>query len=313
MAKNLIQKKNTSARKTKNVKMLIIHSFFILVSLAFIIPFIYTISVSFSNEKDIADLGYKIIPVHFDLTAYRYVFKNPQKIIDAYTVTASQALLGTVLSTLIMSMCAYPLSRRIFKFRSIIIYFVLFTMFFGAGSVPTPPSYILISKYLKLSNSFMVYIIPSLVGAFNILIFITFFKGLPESLIESAKIDGANELFVYYKIIVPLSKPVIASIAFILLLGRWNDYITSLIYITNPRLLTLQYLLQKILWEADFLKNLTENSPTGIVMDVYNKNDLPLETMTFAMCIIAAGPMLVVFPFFQKYFAKGLIVGAVKG
>ncbi len=313
MAKNLIQKKNTSARKTKNVKMLIIHSFFILVSLAFIIPFIYTISVSFSNEKDIADLGYKIIPVHFDLTAYRYVFKNPQKIIDAYTVTASQALLGTVLSTLIMSMCAYPLSRRIFKFRSIIIYFVLFTMFFGAGSVPTPPSYILISKYLKLSNSFMVYIIPSLVGAFNILIFITFFKGLPESLIESAKIDGANELFVYYKIIVPLSKPVIASIAFILLLGRWNDYITSLIYITNPRLLTLQYLLQKILWEADFLKNLTENSPTGIVMDVYNKNDLPLETMTFAMCIIAAGPMLVVFPFFQKYFAKGLTVGAVKG
>lgn len=313
MAKNLIQKQNTSARKTKHVKMLIIHSFFILVSLAFIIPFIYTISVSFSNEKDIADLGYKIIPVHFDLTAYRYVFKNPQKIIDAYAVTASQALLGTVLSTLIMSMCAYPLSRRIFKFRSIIIYFVLFTMFFGAGSVPTPPSYILISKYLKLSNTFMVYIIPSLVGAFNILIFITFFKGLPESLIESAKIDGASELFVYYKIIVPLSKPVIASIAFILLLGRWNDYITSLIYITNPRLLTLQYLLQKILWEADFLKNLTENSPTGIVMDVYNKNDLPLETMTFAMCIIAAGPMLVVFPFFQKYFAKGLTVGAVKG
>ena len=157
----------------------------------------------------------------------------------------------------------------------------------------------------------MVYIFPNLVNAFHVIVIRTFFQGLPQSLTEAAKIDGASELRIFFKIVIPLSKPVIATISLLTLLARWNDWNTALIYIKSPNLYSLQYLLQKILREVEFVKNMAESTPiVGIDMDA---TQLPSETIRFAMCMVAAGPMLVVFPFFQKYFAKGLTVGAVKG
>ncbi len=299
---------NTNINKKLINGQFTVHIFFVIFCLCFILPFIYVISASLSSEKDLAEIGYKLIPKTVDLTAYRFVFANPEQLINSYRVTTFSAVLGTFLSLLVMALMAYPLSRQSFKFRSGITFFVFFTMLFGGGLVP---SYILITQYLNLGNSIWVYIFPTLATGWYIIILRTFFQGLPISLVESAKIDGASELRTFFQIILPLSKPVLATIALFTLLNKWNDWFTSLIYIRDNSLFTLQYLLQKILREAEFIKSIAFDMPAGI--DAGSLSQTPTESMRFAMVIIAAGPMLVVFPFFQKYFTRGLTIGAVKG
>lgn len=285
-----------------------IHVIFILACLSFIIPFLLVFSISFSNEDALYQYGYKLIPKEIDLTAYKLIFKNPLQMRNSYATTAFQTGLGTILSVLIMSLCAYPLSRRNFKFRGVITFIIFFTMLFGGGLIPT---YILITQYLKLGNTVWVYIFPSLVNAFQIIIFRTFFQGLPESLQESAKIDGASELRIFFQIILPLSKPVLATIALFNVVDRWNNWYTSLLYIrSKEELYTLQFLLQKILREVEFINTMSRDMPAGI-----NVSDfiLPVTSMRYAMLVIAVAPMLIVFPFFQKYFSRGLTIGAIKG
>ena len=201
---------------------------------------------------------------------------------------------------------AYPLSRKCFKFRGIITKYIFVTMLFSGGLVP---SYILNTKYLHLGNTFWIYILPGLTSAWKVIVFRTFFQGLPDGLVEAAKIDGAKEIMIFFKIILPLSTPVIASLGFMTLVGKWNDWNTTLLYIRDSKLYSLQYLLQRILREAEYVKNLQLSGESTMLSD----KDLPTETMRYAMAMLAAGPMLVVFPFFQKYFAKGMVVGAVKG
>lgn len=290
-----------------NIGNKLIHVFMIVFSLAFIIPFLLVIAVSFSNEESVLEHGYKLIPMDWDLTAYGLIFGNPQQILYAYLTTSVQAVAGMVLGLLVMSTCAYALSRKSFKLRRPIVLFIFFTMLFGGGLIP---SYILITQYLHINNTIFVYILPALANAFYIIILRTFFQGLPDALVESAKMDGASEFRVYWQIILPLSKPALATIGLFVLLDRWNDWFTSLIYIRDTKLYSLQFLLQKILLEIDFLKN-SMTYDTNI--DNINLYKLPSETLRFAMAIVAAGPLLMVFPFFQKYFSKGLTVGAVKG
>ena len=153
-----------------------------------------------------------------------------------------------------------------------------------------------------------IYILPALVNAWNIIVIRTFFQGLPEGLVEAAKIDGAGEAYTFVKIILPLSKPVIATMCFLTLLAKWNDWNTSLIYIRNERLYSLQYMLQRILREVEFVKNSVSRGDS-----LLDSSNLPTEGVRYAMALVAAGPMLIVFPFFQKYFAQGLTVGAIKG
>lgn len=268
----------------------------------------YLISLSVSNESAILSDGYKLIPESIDFSAYIQIFRNPKKIIDAYIVTVIFSSATTVLSVIIMSLAAYPLSRTSFKYRQGITFFFYFTMLFSGGLVP---SYIVNTRYLHLTNNILVYILPSLVSAYYILIMRTFFRGLPESIMEAAKIDGAGELKIMTHIALPLSKPILATIALLTLLGKWNDWNTALIYITDEKLFSLQYLLQKIIREDEFIRQMSEK--TNLAMDVSSGNSVPMESMRFAMAVIAAGPMLVVFPFFQKYFTRGLTLGAVKG
>ncbi|MDQ0889603.1 putative aldouronate transport system permease protein [Paenibacillus sp. V4I9] len=293
---------------TTNIGNKLIHLFLILFSLAFIIPFLLVIAVSFSNEEAVLQYGFKLIPIKWDLTAYGLIFGKPEQILYAYLTTSVQAVGGMVCGLIVMSTCAYALSRRNFKLRRPIVMFIFFTLLFGGGLIP---SYILITQYLHINNTILVYILPTLANAFYIIILRTFFQGLPDALIESAKMDGASEFRVYWQIILPLSKPALATIGLFVLLDRWNDWFTSLIYIRDARLYTLQFLLQRILLEIDFLKNAyTYNLPADMDVNLYK---LPSETLRFAMAIVAAGPLLIVFPFFQKYFSKGLTVGAVKG
>lgn len=287
---------------------LLIHLFFVLACITFVVPLLYVISLSFTSEDAIREYGYRLIPKVIDLAAYKNIFKNPTKLIDAYKITILISVVGSLLATVVMSMMGYAISRKAFAQRRMFTFFAYFTMLFSGGLIP---SYIVNTRYLGLSNNVLVYILPYLASAYYILILRTFFKSIPESLIESAKLDGAGELRILMQIIIPLSKPALATIMLFTLLGRWNDWQTSLLYIQNEKLFTLQYLLQKILREDEFIKEMSERAAM-IAVDVAATKSAPIESMRFAMALLAAGPMLVVFPFFQKYFVRGLAIGAVK-
>ncbi len=293
---------------TKNKYGSIIHYIILsLLSCTFIIPFLLVIIISFSSEKSIDIAGYTLFPVEWSLEAYRTLFRNPQQIFDAYAVTIFYSIIGTLLALLTMSLVAYPLAKKDFRYRRPITLFLAFTMLFSGGMIPT---YILNTQYLHLDNTIFIYLLSGLASAWHIVIIRTFFQGLPPELMESAKIDGASEMKIFFRIILPLSKPVLATIGLMTLLGKWNDWMTSMLYIRNERLYSLQYLLQRVLRETEFINDMAKNSATSMFAANF---EVPSESMRFALAVVAAGPMLCVFPFFQKYFAKGLTVGAVKG
>lgn len=291
-------------QKTNKFKEGLLTTIFVVLSVLVIIPLIILISTSISSEKDIADFGYRLIPKSIDFTAYRYIMKNPTQILNAYKTTFIFSISSMVLGLLLMSMVAYALSRRDFKARRFVSFFLYFTTMFGGGLVP---SYILITQYLHLQDTIWVYIIPSLIAPFNIFMIRTNFQALPIELTESALIDGAGEYTIFFKIIMPLSKPVLATVALFTFLGKWNDWMTSMLYINNrDDLISLQYLLQRLMQNIELLKDENISSYTQTM-------EIPSETVRMAMAVVAAGPVLVVFPFFQKYFTRGMTVGSVKG
>jgi putative aldouronate transport system permease protein len=284
-----------------------IYALFFLIGLSFIVPFLYILTASISSEEFIYKHGYKMLPREVSWAAYDMIFKNPQGIRDAYLVTAFQAAVGTFVGIVVMSLSGYTLSIHDFKLKRAITFYIFFTMLFSGGLIPV---YILNTQYLHIGNTVWIYIIPSLASAFYIIVFRTFFQGLPSSLRESAKMDGASELVIYLRIILPLSKPVLATIALFVVLDRWNDWYTSLIYVRKPQLYTLQFLLQRILMQAQFIRDMARQFPQYFKA---SQIKLPIEGIRFAMVVVAAGPMLIIFPFFQKYFVKGLTIGAIKG
>lgn len=295
--------------------MVSIYLFFILISFTFILPLVMVVSISFSSEASITAVGggYSLLPKDFTLDAYKLAFANPKKVLQAYYITAAESFLGTFGTLLVCGMVSYALSRASFAYRGFVTFIIFFTMLFSAGMIP---SYIINTKYYHLGNSFWIYVLPSLTGgAWYTLMMRTFFQGLPESLFESAKIDGAKEFTIFFRIALPLSKPVFATVGFMTLVTKWNDWNTSLVYIRDDNLYTLQYMLQKILNEADFMKKLLEMGNINISYEQIQQtmSAQPSETFKYALCVIAAGPMLLVFPFFQKYFVKGTTIGAVKG
>lgn len=277
-----------------------------LLCIAILYPFLMLVSASFSNEKDILMNGFKLIPEHFDLAAYKTVFKNPKSIIDAYKVTITFSVVGTVLALLIRSSAAYALSSPKLRQKNKFSFYFYFTMLFSGGLVP---SYILITQYLHLDDTIWVYILPTLVSPWHIFMLRTFFNNLPSSLHESMRLDGASEYTIFTRLVLPLSKPAIATIALMTFLNDWNNWNTAMLYINKQELISLQYLLQKIIRDVEFLRQNAQNV-SGIDMSAA---EVPTTTMQMAMAMIAAGPVLVIFPFFQKYFVKGLTVGSVKG
>lgn len=278
---------------------------FIAITLCYIIPFLLIVSVSFSDETSIMRYGYSLIPHAFSNAAYRMVFRNPTQILNSYRTTIIFTIVATVLGVLVMGILAYPMSRSSYKYGKFLAFYVLFTMLFNGGMVPT---YILLTKYLSLKNSIWVYILPALVQAYYVIIIRTNYKSLPEELIEAAKLDGASEFYICTRVVMPLCKPVLASVAFLFFVGKWNDWYTALLYIDKSELYSLQYLLQKILNSMEYLNNLAKQG--SVNMDFVQ---MPTESYRYAMAIVAAGPVLVVFPFFQKYFSKGMLLGGVKG
>ena len=291
-------------RLKKNGGQIALHAVFIILMIVYLVPLVMVISVSLTDETTLIQNGYSLIPKVFSTEAYRIALNKPMKIIRAYGITIFSTVTATVLSTIVMSLLAYPISRPNFIWRRGLNFFVYFTMLFSAGMVPT---FLLLTKYLKMTDNILVYVLPGLVSAYNVMIIRANYQGIPHELIEAARIDGASEWYTCFKIVIPWAKPGIASVAFLFMVQKWNDWQTSMLYIRNPDLYSLQYLLQRMVREAEFLKQATEAG--NIVGDMV----MPTETLRFAMALIAAGPILVAFPFFQKYFAKGMTLGGVKG
>lgn len=270
-----------------------------------IIPFIAIVSISLSNEMDIVEHGYRLIPADISLMAYKVIFRNASQLLHSYTISIIVTALGTLISLSVIALLSYPLSRPDFKYKNHLAFYVFFTMLFNGGLVPW---YILITRYLHLKNTIWVLIFPYVVIPWFVLLLRTFFQQIPLSIIESAKIDGASELRTFVSIVLPLSKPALATIGLFIALRYWNDWWLSLLYIDVESLIPLQYMLYRMMSNIEFLTRQMNALPMGVDM-----SNMPTESARMAMCILAAGPMLFVFPFFQKYFVKGITAGALKG
>lgn len=297
--------KKHSAVKKRNKTSIFIHLFFILFGVLCIVPFMIVVSASLSSETDLAINGFSVLPSKVDFTAFKYLFKNPETIVNAYMVTIFITVVGTFLAVLFMAMAAYCLARSSFRYKGILTFFIFFPTLFSGGMVP---SYIINTQYLHLTDSLAALILPSLINVFHIIMLRTFFKQLPEALYEAAVIDGASEYHIFFRIVLPLSKPVLATVAFLNALAKWNEWYNAMLYIRDDRLVPLQYMLQRMMMNLRALLDAMQNVPSSV-----NIQDLPGENLRMAMLVVAIGPMLLVFPLFQKYFTRGMTVGAVKG
>jgi putative aldouronate transport system permease protein len=230
--------------------------------------------------------------------------QSPRQLFYSYGVTIFVTTAGTLGSLLCTSMLSYVIARRDFPLRRIFSFLVLFTLLFSGGLVP---SYIMVSRYYHLKDNLLALILPYIIIPWHVFLMKGFFTDIPTSLIEAAKIDGAREITIFFKIIAPVSKPAFATIGLFCAFTYWNDWWLSLLYIDNPRFISLQFYLYRIMNTIQFLA--TSMASRSVTIDL---GDLPGETARMALCVLAAGPMLFIFPFFQKYFVKGITLGAVK-
>ena len=271
-----------------------------------LLPIILIVIGSFTDESSLISNGYSYFPKEWSLDAYYYLINQGKLIFRAYGITILVTVAGTVTSVLFTTMLAYPMSRKSFKYRNILSFFVFFTMLFNGGIVS---SYMMWTNIFSIKNTIWALILPNyLVTAFNVFLVRNFYENnIPEAIIESAQIDGATELRIFWKMIVPLSVPTVATISLFTALLYWNDWLNGLYYITKSELFGIQNLLIKIMNNVQFLKSGSSN-----FLGVGNV-ELPGTSVRMAMAVIGILPIIIVYPFIQKYFIKGVVVGAVKG
>lgn len=274
-------------------------------SLCCLLPFIMVISGSLSVEKDIADYGYTLLPKHVTFDSYRILLLGSNRIVNAYGVSLLVTTVGTALSLWITAMGAYALSRRAFKLRGVLSVYVIITMLFNGGLVPW---YIICVRYLDLKDTLWALILPSLANAFNLFLIRNFMHSIPEEIHESAKIDGASEYRIFYQLIAPLALPVLATVGLFTALGYWNDWFLGLMFVDKQELQPLQLLLRTLISNVEFLRS----SSNAAAMQRISAQ-IPSESMKMALTVVTIGPIVFLYPFVQRYFVKGLIVGAVKG
>jgi multiple sugar transport system permease protein/putative aldouronate transport system permease protein len=271
-----------------------------------LIPLWVALVSSFSNENTLVREGYRLWIKNFDLTSYRLIFTGTNDVMNAYLVTIATTAGGVALTLLLTSSLAYPLSVPGLKYRNRIAFFAYFTMLFNGGLVP---NYILTTRFLHMRNSIWVLIIPGALNAYNMFLMRNYFASIPQSLAESAKIDGATDIRIYRSIILPLAKPILATIGLFAAMGYWNEWYKVLLYIDNRKLFTLQFLIMRLQQQVDFLSsslNPAARSSMGSVA-------VPTIGIRLATAMISIGPIILLYPFLQKYFIKGIMVGSVKG
>ena len=271
-----------------------------------IFPVALLIMSSLSPESDIIKYGYSLIPKKIDVTAYRYIF-GEGSVFHSYLVTIFVTLAGTAVSVVITTMISYTLTVPGLPGKRILSFYVLFTMLFSGGLVP---SYMMWCNMFHIKNTIWALLIPSLLcSAFHIMITRTYFQNnIPQEILESARIDGMTEFGIFFKIVLPLSVPILATIGFMKALMYWNDWTNSLYYITDKKLVGIQALLNNMLTNAQYLAQSMDAS-----MVATDAAAIPSLTLRMAIAVVGMLPMIVLYPFFQKYYMKGLTVGAVKG
>lgn len=280
----------------------IILTFLVIVTL---LPIVLLVIASFTKEQVLVQNGYTFFPKELSLDAYYYMVKQGAVIVRSYGVSFLVTVLGTVMSVVVTTTLAYPMARKSFRYKNVLSFFVFFTMLFNGGIVP---SYIMWSRFFHIKNTLWALIIPNyMVTAFNVILVKNFYQNnVPDALVEAAQIDGASELKTFYSIMFPLSRPVVATISLFTGLCYWNDWTNGLYYVDNEKLFSIQLLLMKIMNNIQALKANTALMGTGTV-------ELPGTSVRMAMAFVGILPILIVYPFVQKYLVEGVVIGAVKG
>lgn len=294
---------SSSYRRKGVLTQVIINAILLAVSLIFLLPLLLVISSSLTDEVTLARTGFALIPPKISFDAYNFIRMDPGRIVQAYAVTLTTTTIGTSVGLLVMSMLAYALSRQDFGWRRPLSFFVIFTMLFHGGLIPT---YILVTQTLHLKDSLLALIMPYLVVPWYVFLLRTYFATLPKELIESAKIDGASEWRVFFQMVIPLSTPALATVGLFCILMYWNDWWLPLLYIDSPSKFPLQYLLYAIQKSAEFL---TSGEASAMMQTI----TLPVQSMRMAMAVVAMGPIAIVFLTLQRYFVRGMLVGSLKG
>lgn len=278
-----------------------------ILSLISIVPFIFVIIISFTDENSLAMNGYRFIPEKWSTHAYSYILESGESILRSYGITILVTVLGTVIGLLLISTYAYALSRKTYAYRSFFTKVITIPMLFSGGMIA---NYLIVTKVLMLKDTIWALILPLCMNSFNIIVLRTFFKtSIPDAVMESAKIDGASEWRLFFKIVIPMALPGLATIGLFLTLGYWNDWFNAMMYIDNQDLIPLQYLLIKIESSMDFL---ISNKAMMGVDGITAAANLPKETIKMAIVVISTLPIIFAYPFFQRYFVNGLTIGAVK-
>lgn len=280
----------------------IILTFLVIVTL---LPIVLLVIASFTKEQVLVQNGYTFFPKALSLDAYYYMVKQGAVIVRSYGVSFLVTILGTVMSVAVTTTLTYPMARKSFRYKNVLSFFVFFTMLFNGGIVP---SYIMWSRFFHIKNTIWALIIPNyMVTAFNVILVKNFYQNnVPDALVEAAQIDGASELKTFYSIMFPLSRPVVATISLFTGLCYWNDWTNGLYYVDNEKLFSIQLLLMKIMNNIQALKANTALMGTGTV-------ELPGTSVRMAMAFVGILPILIVYPFVQKYLVEGVVIGAVKG
>ena len=280
--------------------------FFIIAAVICIAPVVLVIVVSLTDEMEILRNGYSFFPKAFSTKAYEYIAASGKTIWRAYGVSIFTTVVGTLLSLLITCMYAYPLARSSFKYKTFFSFIAYFTMIFVGGLIPW---YMVYTHIFKIKDTIWIMIFPYLLNAWYALIMRTFYKTtIHESIIESAKIDGAGEFRTFFIIVLPLCRAGLATVGLFCTLNYWNDWYLPLIFVNNPKIYNIQYLMYQYLLSIQFLSSSSSFSQSSLAF-----RDLPSESARMAVAVLSIGPIIFAYPFFQKYFIKGLTVGAVKG
>ncbi len=272
-----------------------------------LLPILLIAIASVTDENVLVSSGYSFLPAKLSLDSYYYMVKQSQMILRAYGITISVTLLGTLGSVLLTTTLAYPMARPDFKYRNVLSFFVFFTMLFNGGVVA---SYIMWTRVFAIKNTIWALIVPNyLVTAFNVFLVRNYYtNSIPHAMVESAQIDGAGELQIFFKIMLPMAVPTVATISLFTGMIYWNDWVNGLYYISDAKMYGLQNLLIRIMNNIQFLKVSSNTALLGT-----QNIDLPGSSVRMAMAMIGILPILILFPFVQKYFVKGVVLGAVKG
>lgn len=296
-------------KKGKDVILLnvIAYTFCSIIALMCLVPFVMILSASFSSEAAISANGFSLLPQDFSLEAYRNVFKEPMVIVRAYATTILLTVSGTAIGLLIQTMTAYVLSRKDFEWRNGFSFFFYFTTLFSGGLVPT---YVLYTQTLNLKDNYLALLLPLVFSVYNLLIMKSYISGIPDTLIDAAKMDGCGEFKTLFRIIMPLIKPALATVGLFIALAYWNDWYNAMLYIKNEDMYPLQYFLyQKVNNIEAYKKMIASNASASAVSAM----TLPTQTLKMALTVVVTGPIILAFPLVQKYFVQGITIGAVKG